>query len=157
MGYVARFEMGTGRKRRRWDVSWVDPDPKDKEKQVVLCMERESNHHKADNAVGKLLGPEGSKACYLVGLLGGVTKDHFRRIMRRVEQIFVEHPKDRSILLLAWVGEDKFHAIVAADGKLSTREGKGYVDEDKYWYARFLGGWQQIRTETSLSEEERAG
>ena len=70
--------------------------------------------------------------------------------------MFVKHPKDRSILLLAWVGEeDKFHAIVAADGKLSTREGKGYVDEDKYWYACFLGGWQQIRPEMSLSERSK--
>jgi hypothetical protein len=135
LGYLARFEMGTGWKGRRWDLSWVDPDLE--EKQVVLCMERESDHHKADNAVERLLGPEGSKACYLVALLGGVTKDHFRKIKRRVE-----HPKGRSILLLAWVGEYEFHAIVAADGKLSTREGKAYVDEDKYWYARFLGGWQ---------------
>lgn len=100
-------------------------------------MERESDDRKADNAIRKLLGSEGSKACYLVGLLGWVKEDHFRRI----EQKVVEHRKDRSILLLAWVGKDKFHAIVAADGKLSTREGKGYVDKDKYWYACFLGGW----------------
>ena len=119
-------------------------------------MERESDDQKADNAVGKLLGLEGSKARYLVGLLGWVTEDHFCKIKRKVEHTFVEHPTDRSILLLAWVGEYEFHAIVAADGKLSTREAKGCVDEDKYWYARFLGEWQQIRTEMSLSEEEHA-
>jgi len=143
LGYVSRLEMRTGSKGRRWDVSWLDLDSKVEERQVVLCLECENDHRKADDVVKKLLGSEGLRACYLVGLLGWVKDDQFRRIKRMVERVFAGGPKNRSILLMAWVGDDEFHAFVAADGKLSARDGKGYVDGEKYWCVHFVGGWRK--------------
>ena len=138
LGFVARREV-VRRDRTRWDLSWVDIESEE----LFLCMESETFDNRADKAMDKLLRTERSKApCYLVGVLW-LKEDHFAKVKRAI----FERLKGRSLLLLAWVGPDMYHAtglevIVASKGKVYTRQGKAEPDKDKYWYVRFVGGWQ---------------
>jgi len=93
-------------------------------------------------AVKKLLQTGRSQARYLA-FLGWVTKEDFTSVRRAIASDL----KGRSLVVLASVGPDICHAtnlefIVASEGNICTRQGKAEPDKDKYWYARFLGGWR---------------
>ena len=140
LGFVARREVAR-RDRTRWDLSWVDIEPGE----LFLCMESETFDHKADNALDKLPHTERPKPPrYLVGVLGWLKEDHFAKVKRAI----FERLKGRSLLLLAWVGPDMYHAtrlevIVACRGKVYTRQGKAEPDNQNYWYAYFVDkGWR---------------
>jgi hypothetical protein len=139
LGFVARREV-VRRDRTRWDLSWVDIESEE----LFLCMESETFDNRADKAMDKLLRTERSKApCYLVGVLW-LKEDHFAKVKRAI----FERLKGRSLLLLAWVGPDMYHAtklevIVASKAKVYTRQGRAEPDNDKYWYAYFVDkGWR---------------
>ena len=132
LGFVARREVAR-KDRTRWDLSWVDIDSK----KPFLCMESETFEKKADSTIGKLLRTRSSKV-YLVGILGCLNESHFAQVKQTVSKRL----KGRSLLLLAWVGSDMWHAtklkaIVACDGNVYTRQATAEPDSDNYWYARF--------------------
>jgi hypothetical protein len=139
LGFVARRELAR-RDRTRWDLSWVDIESEE----LFLCMESETFDDRADKAMDKLLRTEPSKSpCYLVGVLW-LKEDHFAKVKRAIS----ERLKGRSLLLIAWVGPDIYHAtdlkvIVASKGKVYIRQGMAEQDNDKYWYAYFIDkGWR---------------
>jgi hypothetical protein len=139
LGFVARREVAR-KDRTRWDLSWVDLESE----KSFLCMESETFEDRADNTIDKLLRTGPSKApCYLVGVLGWLKESHFAKVKRTI----LRRLKGRSLLLLAWVGPDMYHAttlevIVACDGNICTRRATAEPDNDKYWYAYFDSGWE---------------
>jgi len=140
LGFVARREVAR-RDRTRWDLSWVDIESEE----LFLCMESETFEDRADDAMDKLLRTGRSKGPrYLVGVLGWLKEDHFAKVKRAI----FDRLRGRSLLLLAWVGPDMYHAtklevIVACEGNIYTRRARAEPDKDKYWYVRFVGGWQK--------------
>jgi hypothetical protein len=132
LGFVARLES------ERRDLSWFDADSKD----LVLHMESETWSNKAGNAMKKLLQTGKSQARYLA-FLGWVTKEDLTSVRRAI----ASRLKGRSLVVLAWVGPDIYHAtdlefIVASEGNIYTRRAKAETDKGKYWYARFVDGWR---------------
>jgi len=135
LGFVARLEEG------RRDLSWFDADSR----KLVLYMERETMSKRAGKTIKKLLQTEKSKARYLAAVFGWVTKEDFTS----VRQAITSHLKDRSLVVLAWVGPSiykatKLKAIVASEGNVYTRRGKAESANGKYWHAHFDGGWRQV-------------
>ncbi len=133
LGFVARLEA------ERRDLSWFDADSGE----LVLHMERETTSKKARNTMTKLLQTGKSEACYLAAVLGWVTEEDFASVRRAI----ASHLGGRSLVVLAWVGPNIYDAtslevIVASEGNVYTRRGKAEPDKDKYWYARYLGGWR---------------
>lgn len=132
LGFVARYED------QRTDLIWVDIDSGE----TILRLEREGD---AGSVLGDTLPRlfQFVNTRYIGAVLGWVSSADVPLIRQFIEANLA----GRLMIVLAWVGSnrdaaDKLEAMVFAAEKALTREGKGKVDCDGYWYARFLGPWK---------------
>jgi hypothetical protein len=132
LGYIARYED------KRTDLTWHDIDTQT----IVLALERETDAGSVlADTFPRLFQVTGAR--YLAAVLGWVRESDLARISPLIQG----NLGSRSMLTLAWVGTsrdsaDTLYASVHTDARIVSRQGKGHVDLDRYWYARFSGEWQ---------------
>lgn len=122
------------------DLSWSDPDNGD----LVLYLERETERSRVlSETLRKLLTtPESVKAKYLVAILGWVSDSDLPKVAEKISQELGQ----RSLLVIAWVGEKKDVPERIENYVYLTQQGihrtaKPSLDDDGYWYVKFTTPW----------------
>lgn len=123
------------------DLTWHDIDSGT----LVFYLERETSAAKVlAETLPELCRPNpAAPGCYLAAVLGWV-REHD---LGEIRQAITAQIAGRPMMVLAWVGPSAdaasaIEAWVFSDAGVATRQGKGEVDADGYWYARFVDGWK---------------
>jgi hypothetical protein len=110
---------------------------------IFLHLERENDSSQAVDAITGHSKLNNSARYadnrYLVGIFGWVTPDDFNKIINALEE---EPYKNRNILIIAWIGENKdnankVHGLLYSGGQSWERIARAYWDKTKFWYLYF--------------------